>query len=120
MKRKIDASESIDIYSAFDGAFSSIAGSFDREYYELKIDNECNLTAEAIQDTKYMPTIEITTTQTDGKYWFSPKLTFPTLDYEDMEFYDSIAHWTRRWSEIGKLMSELAEFYYDPSEWSEE
>lgn len=118
MKKKITASESV--YDMHHGAFSELANSFYNEHYELSVDAECNLTAKATEDAQYMPTIEIKTDNQDGKYWYSPKLTFPVLNYDDMEFYDSIAHWTKRWSEIGSLMSQLAQFCYDPAVWEDD
>lgn len=99
------------------GAFAGLWNSFYNDHYELSVDEDCNLTAVATEDAEYMPKIEIATIYENGKYYYSPKLTFPVLDNEDMEFYDDIAHWTNKWKDIGRLMTELIEFVYNPDAW---
>ena len=102
------------------GAFLELWNAFYNENYELSVDEDCNLTAVATENADRMPEIEITTIYNDGKYYYSPKLTFPVLDYEDMNFYDDIAHWTNRWYDIGRLMTKLTDFVYNPDEWEDE
>lgn len=90
--------------------------------YNLTIDGNVDMTLEARSSTdrKYLPEIEVETVEDDGVYYFSPKLTFPELDFEDMEYYDSIQYWLDKWAKIGKFISTLTSLHYDPNEWEEE
>lgn len=120
MKLKTNNNGNMSIDDMHHGAFSELAHDFYNEEYELSVDDDCNLTAVAKKDADLMPEIEITTVLDGGKYYYSPKLTFPVLDYEDMNFYDDIAHWTNRWFDIGRLMTRLVDFVYNPDEWEDE
>lgn len=96
MKLRTNNNGNMSIDDMHHGAFSELGNAFYNEHYDLSVDEDCNLTAVATEDTDLMPKIEITTTYDGGKYYYSQKLTFPVLDYEDMNFYDDIAHWTNR------------------------
>ena len=116
--KRMSNNDSID--SMHNGAFSELAALFRNEHYDLSVDEDCNLTVIATKDKSFMPTIEITTEFNNGKYMYSPVLTFPVLDYADMQYYDDIEHWTNRWHSIGLLMSHLVDFAYVPSDWTDE
>lgn len=120
MKLRTNNNGNMSIDDIHHGAFSELWNAFYNEHYELSVDEDCNLTAVATENADRMPKIEITTTYDGGKYYYSPKLTFPVLDYEDMNFYDDIAHWTNRWYDIGRLMTQLIDFVYNPDEWEDE
>lgn len=90
--------------------------------YDLNIDQDVNLVLEvrSSSDKKYLPEIEVETIIDDGVYYFSPRLIFPKLDFEDMEYYDSIQYWLDKWAKIGKFISTLTSIHYDPNEWEED
>lgn len=88
--------------------------------YDMKIDSDVNVTIKSYENKKYMPEITVETVEEDGVYYFVPKLKFPELDQNDMEYYDSIHYWLGKWEGVGKFISALVTAHYDPTEWEDE
>lgn len=112
-RNKITAATDID--TAFHGMFEELASRFSN-WYKVTIDDDMHLTfTRTGSDSKYLPEIEVETRQDpdDGLYYLVPKLTFPELDQDDLEYYDSIHYWISEWERIGKRISELNEFTYN-------
>nr|DAV58176.1 MAG TPA: hypothetical protein [Caudoviricetes sp.] len=112
-------SNDISIDNMHHGAYSSLAGEFYNNGYELTVDEDCNLTAVAIKNAEMLPKIEIKTVIESGSYCYSPKAIFPVLDFDDMEYWDDFTHWTNKYAEIGKMLSDLVEFTYNPNMWED-
>lgn len=120
-KRPITAATSID--DMFNGAFSELWSSADKVDYKLEISEDMKMTLTAKgSDAKYLPEITVTTNEDpdDGIYYFTPKLEFPDLDQEDMDYYDSIHYYLGKWENIGKFITELVKFEYSPANYEED
>ena len=115
-KRTIMAAADID--TAFNGAFSEIAGKFQDVKYEMSVDKELNMTLECVDDDKArMPEITTKKEKTDdGVYYYIPTLTFPKLNDADLDFYDSIHYYLSKWEKVGRVITDLIKFNYNPSE----
>lgn len=96
-------------------AFGELENAFYNEHYNLEISENGDLEATAFEDADMMPKIAIHKSEVDGNYYYSAALAFPVLDSTEMEFYDSIAYWMKRWSEIGHIITMLDQFVYNPS-----
>lgn len=66
-----------------------------------------------------MPTIEVNTESYNGATIFQPKLKFPELSSYDEPYYDSIEYWLDRWAEVGKFITKLCAFEFDPSKYED-
>lgn len=115
-KRPITAASKGNTDDVFNGAFSELGLKADDNGYEMNVSDEyeITLTKKPSRDSKYLPEIEVTTYKEDGKYGFSPKLKFPELDQDDLEFYDSIPHYLGLWEKIGDFIKDLVMFEFDP------
>lgn len=120
-KRPITAAQSSD--ALIDGPFLELWKSADRNDYDMEVSDDLQITLKAKgNDAKYLPEITVTTNQDpdDGIYYFTPNLKFPELKQEDMDYYDSIHYFLGKWEEIGKFITELVKFEYDPSRYTED
>ena len=117
-KRTIMAASDID--TAFNGAFSELAGKFQDVEYKMSVNDDLDLKFEwdgSSQDESYMPLITTKTQKANGVVSYTPTLDFPKLNDEDLEFYDSIHYYTAKWEKVGRVITELIKFRYDPAKW---
>lgn len=104
-------------------AFSELENYAYNRHYELtgEVDNSGNyqLHLECTKNPELMPVVTITTDNSSQIFTFATKLTFPELDSSQLDYADSIAHWTSRWAVVGELCTQICRFRLDPTEWEE-
>lgn len=87
--------------------------------YDMKVSDDLDITFKATTDRKFMPEIIVTKVEDGGKYYYDVEIKFPTLRQEDMEYYDDIESYLKRWQRVGLIAKELAQTSIDPDEFSE-
>lgn len=119
MKKYISSAASID--DIHNGAFSELANSAYNEGYNLSITDDMHMTLTPLPSNKdYVPTVEIETINTNGIYTFEATVSFPTIACHDIYYPDGFAYYVKKWTQLAEFITELNEFYYDPSEWIDE
>ena len=123
MKRMIVASRtpiktSEDITDKY---FSDFAGRAYNVGYDFEVDSDFNVKLTARGDADKMPKIEIATHKmNDGTYEFSPMLTFPVLDSNDLDYADSLEYWMKRWIGVASFLTSLIRYEFNPSDFEDE
>lgn len=113
MKRKIISSTYVDL-----DAYASLDTAAFNAGYRMKVSNEGDISMWAESDPKYMPKILVDTIRSDdGTLRYYAKIKFPTLNTNDMEWYDEVAYYIDQWKSVGKFIALLTKFCYDPSEY---
>lgn len=88
--------------------------------YNMEVDDEFNITFDAVRDEKYMPTITVKTEFDDGTYYFIPTLRFPVLKQDDMMYADDIEAYIDRWGEVGNMITLLNRTSINPDDYVDE
>ena len=112
------AADTIDWSVYLNGAFDDIADKARRADYELTLDDDFNMTLECTKDKKFMPEITVTTVEEKGVYYFNANMSFPDLNYDDMDYSDSAHYWVAtRWEPVTRFVENINRFGYNPAEW---
>lgn len=54
----------------------------------------------------------------DDKHWCAvPTLSFPDLTCGEDDYYDTMHYWLSNWEAIGRVMSSLNKYWFDPEEY---
>lgn len=115
-KRPIKAAEDV-TYEYF----SDFAGRAYNVGYDLEVDSDFNVKMTAREDADMMPKIETATHKmNDGTYTFSPVLTFPILDSNNLDYADSLEYWMKKWMEVAAFLTSLIQYEFNPSDFEDE
>ena len=123
MKRVIKASRRsvLGAESITDKYFGDFAGRAYNIGYDFEVDSDVNIKMTARDDADKMPKIDIATEKmSDGTYLFSPTMTFPVLDSNELEFADSLEYYTKRWNRVAMFLTSLIEYEFNPANFEDE
>lgn len=74
-----------------------------------------NIKVTADKDADKMPKITVKSVEENGKIYFEPHVSFPDLDYSDMDYVDSFEYWLDKYASVGKLLTYLMKASIDPN-----
>lgn len=61
-------------------------------------------------DARFLPEVTIEVEVEDDTVYYKPSLKFPTLRYDDMDFWDSYGYWVGRWQSIATICSNMVRY----------
>ena len=112
------AADTINWSEYLNGAFEDIEDKARRADYQLTIDGDFNMTLECTKDKDFMPIITVNTVEEKGVYYFNADMSFPDLNYDDMDYSDSAHYWVAtRWEPVTRFVESINRFSYNPEEW---
>ena len=76
------------------------------------------LTTKCREDATYMPKIELQLEKVENNIYCTPTLTFPVLTMTSDDYVDTIQHWLKKWSDVGRYMTELCKYYFNIAQWN--
>lgn len=85
--------------------------------YTLSVSGDNTMTLVADDQAEYMPTITVETEADGDAIYFVPTLSFPTLTSDATTYSDTVAYWISRWTRVGKFITELSNFTFNPYEY---
>lgn len=56
----------------------------------------------------------------DNVIYFEPTITFPKIEYDNIEYDDSVEYFVKEWMDVAKFCTYLMKNPYDPDKWEEE
>lgn len=115
MKRIVSAKYDKDIHPAF---YELQNDAYNRGY-DLDVDNDFNITLNARDGKDLMPIITTKTNCEDGVYFYDVNVTFPTLRSSQQGFKDDIEYYTYKFYQVGRFITRLIEFSFNPSDYEE-
>lgn len=90
--------------------------------YEMTVEDiEGKLSVKVVSNTSmlYMPEISVITERDitedgDECYVFKPNMSFPDLNYDEIDVYDDYSYFLNTWAQVGQFVSKLAKYQYCP------
>lgn len=82
------------------------------------IDGDLILTTECREDATYMPKIQLQLEKVENNIYCTPTLTFPILTMTSDDYTDTIQHWLKKWSDVGRYMTEICKYYFNIAQWN--
>lgn len=74
-----------------------------------------NIQITADKDADKMPRITVKSVEEDGKIYLEPHVSFPDLDFNDMNYADSFEYWLNKYASVGRLLTLLMKTSMDPN-----
>ena len=68
-------------------------------------------------DAAHMPQIDLEFIDNDDYWSVCPTLTFPQLTFNDDDYADTIHYWLSKWESVGKTITTLNKYVFDPIEY---
>lgn len=83
--------------------------------YTLSVDDNFDITL--THKDPLMPKIKVVSGTMGKEHFYTPTLTFPVLTESDDDFPDTIEWYLGRWYDVGKFITKLSTFSFNPSDY---
>ena len=77
--------------------------------YDMDVTEDFDIILTANKDKKFMPEITIKKREEDAVYYYDAEIKFPELRQVDMEYYDDIDYYIKKWQAVGEIATEIAQ-----------
>ncbi len=96
----------IEGFDSWEDYFDELDGRLYSAKYDLKISERDGLPQlETFPKEDNMPDLEIVTHNENGVIYFTTILTFPVLDSNELNYYDSTHYYIEKWENVGSVVS---------------